>query len=465
MTSILNNVAANTALMNLENTVSNLQSVQNEISTGLKVSSAADNASYFSIASVLRSDSSSLSTVSDTLNLGNSSLSVASTALSQIQTTLSDIKNQLVSASGASANRAVLQEQIAQDQAQLQNISASANFNGQNFLSVNSSLPGYNSTASFVSSYSRDAAGTVSIGYINVNTTNSALFDSGAASAANSIGTTLNGDTTSAALPTGQSNANASPTVGAGTNSSVQTITLYTADPNVAGNSYANTVSVNSSTAVTASVTYGASTTLAAGDTLGGVATGATGEPAGVAAPVYNSTAHTLTFSVIDPSSTTSGQVEYDTVTLGNFTPQTSGNGIFDKVDLSSQGSYTAGGVTTTTTGGTGVSIFNMDIAGLTNSASDMATLNAFQKQVDAAISAVAAAASTLGTAQSRIQAQTSFVSSLQTSINNGVGSLVDADLNQASTRLSALQVQQQLGIQSLSIANQSTQAILKLFQ
>jgi flagellin len=94
-----------------------------------------------------------------------------------------------------------------------------------------------------------------------------------------------------------------------------------------------------------------------------------------------------------------------------------------------------------------------------------MATLNAFQKQVDAAISAVAAAASTLGTAQSRIQAQTSFVSSLQTAINNGVGSLVDADLNQASTRLSALQVQQQLGIQSLSIANQSTQAILKLFQ
>jgi flagellin len=45
-----------------------------------------------------------------------------------------------------------------------------------------------------------------------------------------------------------------------------------------------------------------------------------------------------------------------------------------------------------------------------------------------------------------------------------GVGSLVDADMNQESTRLQALQVQQQLGIQSLSIANQSAQAILKLF-
>jgi len=56
-------------------------------------------------------------------------------------------------------------------------------------------------------------------------------------------------------------------------------------------------------------------------------------------------------------------------------------------------------------------------------------------------------------------------VQSLQTSLNNGVGSLVDADLNVASTRLQALQVQQQLGVQSLSIANQSTQSILKLFQ
>ena len=95
----------------------------------------------------------------------------------------------------------------------------------------------------------------------------------------------------------------------------------------------------------------------------------------------------------------------------------------------------------------------------------DHATLNAYQQQVDAAISNVTAAASTLGTAQSRIQAQSSFVTSLQSSINDGVGTLVDADLNVASTRLQALQVQQQLGVQSLSIANQSTQMILKLFQ
>ncbi len=138
MTSILTNVAANTALLNLENTVTNLQNIQNQISTGLRVSSAADNAAYYSIATVLRSDSSALSTVSDALNLGGSSLDVASSAISKINTTLSDIKNQLLAATSPGVDRTKIQEQITQDQAQLKNIANSANFNGQNFLSVNS---------------------------------------------------------------------------------------------------------------------------------------------------------------------------------------------------------------------------------------------------------------------------------------------------------------------------------------
>ena len=134
--SIKTNVAANTALLNLENTVTSLQNTQAEISTGLAVSTAKDNASYFSIATVLRSDSSALSSVSDTLNLGDSSLTVSSTALSQIQTTLSDIKNQLVDAALPNADMTTIQQKISADQQQLQNVAQSANFNGQNFLSV-----------------------------------------------------------------------------------------------------------------------------------------------------------------------------------------------------------------------------------------------------------------------------------------------------------------------------------------
>ena len=49
--------------------------------------------------------------------------------------------------------------------------------------------------------------------------------------------------------------------------------------------------------------------------------------------------------------------------------------------------------------------------------------------------------------------------------LTSGVGSLVDADMNVASTRLQALQTQQQLGIQALSMANNNSQLILKLFQ
>lgn len=459
--SILNNVAANTALLNLENTNTNLQNVQNEISTGLAVNSAADNASYFSIATVLRSDSSALSTVSDTLNLGNSSLSVASSALSQIQTTLSDIKNQLIAASAPGADMATIQETISADQAQLKNIADSANFNGQNFLSVDSGTANYSATKQFVSSYSRDATGVVSIGYIDVNAGNTALFDSNTSSynpaASGAISTSLTAASTSAAPPAGISGATAF--TAAVVNGQLQ-ITSYTADPANSGNYFANTITVANTTSSTPAVTesVGADqSAVNAGDTLGGVAGGSN-------APAYDASTHTLTFQVAENGSA-AGQVAYHTFTVSNFVPA-AGGGILDSIDTTSTGSYTdANGVTTTSTGGTGASVFTLNIASLTDSASDQAKLNAFQNQVDAAISSVASAASTLGTAQSRIQAQSSFVSSLQTSLDNGVGSLVDADLNVASTRLQALQVQQQLGVQSLSIANQSTQAILKLFQ
>ncbi|WP_137132521.1 flagellin [Rhizobium sp. FY34] len=73
--------------------------------------------------------------------------------------------------------------------------------------------------------------------------------------------------------------------------------------------------------------------------------------------------------------------------------------------------------------------------------------------------------ASTLGAITSRIDMQEEFVASLMDAIDQGVGRLVDADMNEESTRLKALQTQQQLGIQSLSIANTNAQNILQLFQ
>ncbi len=73
--------------------------------------------------------------------------------------------------------------------------------------------------------------------------------------------------------------------------------------------------------------------------------------------------------------------------------------------------------------------------------------------------------AATYGALSSRITMQSEFVADLSDTIDSGVGRLVDADMNEESTRLKALQTQQQLGIQSLSIANSNSQTILSLFQ
>lgn len=74
-------------------------------------------------------------------------------------------------------------------------------------------------------------------------------------------------------------------------------------------------------------------------------------------------------------------------------------------------------------------------------------------------------AASEFGSAQKRIDIQSSFVGKLTDSLKAGIGSMVDADMEETSARLQALQVQQQLATQSLSIANQQPQNILALFR
>ena len=70
-----------------------------------------------------------------------------------------------------------------------------------------------------------------------------------------------------------------------------------------------------------------------------------------------------------------------------------------------------------------------------------------------------------LGAESKRIDQHLVFVSKLADTLETGVGNLVDADLAKESARLQALQVQQQLGAQALSIANQAPQVILSLFR
>ena len=85
--------------------------------------------------------------------------------------------------------------------------------------------------------------------------------------------------------------------------------------------------------------------------------------------------------------------------------------------------------------------------------------------QLDASILNLNANLGALGSQAKQIEGHISFISKLQDSIQGGIGHLVDADMAQESSRLQALQVQQQLGTQSLSIANQAPQQILNLFK
>ena len=73
--------------------------------------------------------------------------------------------------------------------------------------------------------------------------------------------------------------------------------------------------------------------------------------------------------------------------------------------------------------------------------------------------------AASFGTAQNQLQTQGEFVSKLTDAMKSGIGAMVDADMEEASARLKALQTQQQLGVQSLSIANQAPQSVMALFR
>ncbi|KMS52635.1 flagellin [Novosphingobium barchaimii LL02] len=72
---------------------------------------------------------------------------------------------------------------------------------------------------------------------------------------------------------------------------------------------------------------------------------------------------------------------------------------------------------------------------------------------------------SVLGAGSRQIEGQLAFNSNLTDVVTSGIGNLVDADLAKESASLQALQVQQQLGVQALSIANQAPQTLLSLFQ
>ena len=91
--------------------------------------------------------------------------------------------------------------------------------------------------------------------------------------------------------------------------------------------------------------------------------------------------------------------------------------------------------------------------------------ITAMSNVIDSILKQMTQAAANLGAANTSIKKQDEFTKSLKASIDRGIGAMVDADLNEESTKLKALQTQQQLGIQALTIANSQSSNILSLFR
>lgn len=112
-----------------------------------------------------------------------------------------------------------------------------------------------------------------------------------------------------------------------------------------------------------------------------------------------------------------------------------------------------------------GISVWDIDLKLFASATPPTYTIGNLLTDVETAFQSISSASAALGSIKMRIGLQEDFVSKLTDSIDKGIGRLVDADMNEESTKLKALQTQQQLGIQSLSIANTSSENILSLFR
>ena len=132
---------------------------------------------------------------------------------------------------------------------------------------------------------------------------------------------------------------------------------------------------------------------------------------------------------------------------------------VLSSLDRDAAGSVTASNITVASVDfELNIDLTTVDVS--TSAAADT-SLAAIETLIQTAVDGTAA----LGASQNRLGEQSKFVSKLTDAMKSGIGALVDADMEETSARLQALQVQQQLGVQSLSIANQGAQSILSLFR
>lgn len=431
MTSILTNAAAMAALQTLRMIDKNLETTQARISSGRRVETAADNAAYWSISTTMRSDHAALSAVEDALGLGAAKVDTAYDALANTIDVVKKIKEKLVAAYGVGADRSKIQDEIKQLQEQLKNASESASFSGENWLQASISNGGtppveQSITKKVVASFTRTGSGNVGVTTVDYVLDSSAvlfdlsggklgILDKNAVFVSKTEHEVTRVSTNAAGVVT-----NAGYVVKKLTDAQIGALNATTADTNTDPSVYSNATASYLRVAENIWVKVTATNPSSGGTT--------------VSAAYRDSGSNDWFYDTSAAPTSVARSLGLSVSTLN-----------LDKLDV--------------------VAAAMSGLAGAGAAYTAVDAIDMMMSFVDRQLEAMTSTASSLGSLQSRINMQENFVSSLMDVIDKGIGRLVDANMNEESTRLKALQTQQQLGIQSLSIANANAENILQLFK
>ncbi|WP_279110035.1 flagellin [Bartonella apis] len=401
-TSLLTNQSAMNALQTLRSIGDNMDTTQRRVSTGLRINEASDNTAYWSISSMMKSDRNALSSVSDAMALGKSQIDVANATIDKSKDYLDNIQKSLTTAyEKGSGDIKKIQADIKANMNDIQSAVYSASLAEKNILGNSGE------SVRIAGSYRREGSAVyvdmIDVGGADLNFATKQA--DGTFDLSKGVLQSVFGTGFAASAPTnpGAQEENPAPSTPAADDPAG----LKALDKTLVGAQAKYAQAQSDLTAAKAAAAANPSDT-----------------------------------SLQDAVTTAQGKV-------------TSAKG---EVDTALKPIVEAAGKMTV------MDFVNTNFSGISSSTMEQ-VLKAVQSKVTTATSNVVTAGATLGAAKAQVTGQIDYVSKLMDAVDKGVGSLVDADMNAESARLASLQVQQQLGIQALSIANQNSQNILSLFR
>lgn len=180
MTSILTNTSAIVALQTLRSIHSCLADTQQQVSSGLRVANASDNAAYWSIATTMRSDEKAMGAVQDAIGLGAAKVDTAYSAMESTIDVLTEFRAKLVAAKEPGVDRAKIQAELEELKEQTVSIAKSASFNGVNWLNtnINDMYDERQVMTTVVSSFTRSVKNGVTVNTMDVDLSSISLFNS-----------------------------------------------------------------------------------------------------------------------------------------------------------------------------------------------------------------------------------------------------------------------------------------------